>query len=104
MNCLLVDNAFGITVDICGPTSLRSRSDLHLLRESAINARLAQLQDGGADEQICIFCDSAYPRISHLDSYHDYSRSFCSAMKKLRISIEWNYATTGALFKYLAMP
>ena len=27
-----------------------------------------------------------------------------SAMKKLRISIEWNYATTGALFKYLAMP
>jgi hypothetical protein len=25
-------------------------------------------------------------------------------MKKLRISIEWNYATTCALFKYLAMP
>ncbi len=60
---LLVDNAFGITVDICGPTSLR-RSDLHLLRESAINSRLSQLQDG-ADEQICIFGDSAYPRISH---------------------------------------
>jgi hypothetical protein len=33
--CLIVDNAFGITVDLW-PTSLR-RSNLHLLREKAIN-------------------------------------------------------------------
>ena len=24
--------------------------------------------------------------------------------KKIRISIEWNYATTGSLFKYIALP
>jgi hypothetical protein len=97
-----VDNAYGITVDICGPTSLR-RSDLHLLRDSAINDRLAALQEG-EEEQIGIFGDSAYSRLSHLDSYLDHTRSYCSAMKKLRISIEWNYATTGSLFKFLAMP
>ena len=97
--CLLVDNAFGITVDICGPTSLR-RSDLHLLRDSAINDRLAHVQFG-EELQYTIFGDSAYPELSHLGSYQGRSRAYCSAMKKVRISIEWNYATTGSLFKYI---
>jgi hypothetical protein len=98
----LVDNAYGITVDICGPTSLR-RSDLHLLLDSAINARLALLQ-ADDEEQFGIFGDSAYPKNTHLRTYHDHSRAWCAAMKKVRISIEWNYATTGALFKYIALP
>ena len=100
--CFLVDNAYGITVDICGPTSLR-RSDLHLLTESAINARVALMQ-ADDNEQFCIFGDSAYPRLTHLESYHDHSRAWISAMKKVRISIEWNYATTAGLFKYIALP
>ena len=100
--CLLVDNAFGITVDLCGPTSLR-RSDLHLLRDSAINDRLAHVQLG-EELQYTIFGDSAYPELSHLGSYQGRSCAYCSAMKKVRISIEWNYATTGSLFKYIALP
>ena len=96
-----VDNAYGITVDICGPTSLR-RSDLHLLRDSAINARLAVLK-ADDDEQYSIFGDSAYPTLSHLESYGQHTRAWISAMKKVRISIEWNYATTGSLFKYISL-
>ena len=42
-NSFLVDSAYGVAVDICGPTSLR-RSDLHLLRDGAINGLLALLQ------------------------------------------------------------
>ena len=79
--CLLVDNAFGITVDLCGPTSLR-RSDLHLLRDSAINDRLAHVQLG-EELQYTIFGDSAYPELSHLGSYQGRSRAYCSAMKKV---------------------
>jgi len=64
---------------------------------------LSELQVG-EELQYIIFGDSAYPTLSHLDSYQGHSRAYCAAMKKLRISIEWNYATTGSLFKYIAMP
>lgn len=38
-----VDNAFGMTEDICGPTSLR-RNDLAVLRISDINGRFQTLR------------------------------------------------------------
>jgi len=65
---------------------------------------LALVQADDEDEQFSIFGDSAYPTLSHLESYGQHTRAWISAMKKVRISIEWNYATTGSLFKYLALP
>eukprot|EP00428_Durinskia_dybowskii_P083419 CAMPEP_0170448640 /NCGR_PEP_ID=MMETSP0117_2-20130122/50821_1 /TAXON_ID=400756 /ORGANISM="Durinskia baltica, Strain CSIRO CS-38" /LENGTH=177 /DNA_ID=CAMNT_0010709833 /DNA_START=158 /DNA_END=688 /DNA_ORIENTATION=+ len=62
-----VNNAFGFTVDIAGPTSLR-RNDLQVLRSSEINERMAALQELN-DIQYIIFGDSAYKRLSHLMSY-----------------------------------
>jgi hypothetical protein len=58
-----VDNAYGFTVDMFGPTSLR-RNDLTLLRLSNINDRQAKLQRGSED-QFMTFGDSAYKRRSY---------------------------------------
>ncbi len=105
-----VDNAFGMTVDMFGPTSLR-RNDLELLRLSDINERVAAMQTGGEADHI-IFGDSAYKPRSHIRSYYfageqgspaDYWR-WNNAMKRVRISIEWNYGYTAGLFKYLVNP
>jgi hypothetical protein len=71
---------------------------------------LAQLQSDIllVEEMLHIFGGSAYPELSHLYSYLknrldltvDYQRKYNSAMKKVRISIEWNYGLTATLFKY----
>ena len=103
-----VDNAYGITVDMFGPTSLR-RNDNTLLRLSDINGRLRALQeDELLEDQFHIFGDSAYPTLSHLNTYYKADehttvdkRKWNSAMKKVRISIEWNYGYQCTLFKYL---
>ena len=100
-----VDNAYGMTEDICGPTSLR-RNDLAVLRRSNINDRFAALQHSG-DIQYIIFGDSAYKKKSHITSYkkfQDMNRSqvhWNKSMKHVRISIEWNYGVTGSLFRYV---
>jgi hypothetical protein len=62
-----VDCAYGLTIDIYGPTSLR-RNDLTLLRNSNINDRIAALQVDSPN-QLIIFGDSAYKRQSHITSY-----------------------------------
>ena len=62
-----VNNAYGFTIDICGPTSLR-RNDLQVLRDSDINNRMAALQVEDLF-QFIIFGDSAYRRQSHIMSY-----------------------------------
>ena len=102
-----VDNAFGLTVDMYGPESLR-RNDLSLLRESDINNRLAQLQ---VDEEVqyIIMGDSAYKKRSHITSYHSQEDNIPGhvmwnrKMKKVRISIEWNYGCTASLYRYVGM-
>ena len=98
-----VDNAYGFTVDMFVPTSLR-RNDLTLLRLSNINDRQAELQHG-SEEQYMTFGDSAYKRRSHLTSYYadidELIRRWNRRMKRVRISIEWNYGTTASLFKYI---
>ena len=104
-----VDNAFGMTVDMRGPTSLR-KHDLTLLRKSAINQRLADIQLGDSpDQQVRIFGDSAYPMMSHLFTYFDDNnypglKEYNYGLKSVRISIEWNYAVTAKLFPYVACP
>ena len=89
-----VDNSLGFTIDVYGPTSLR-RNDLRLFRESNINERMRNAGNW------CIFGDSAYKEHSNCHSYRPGNREFNRAMKSVRISIEWNYMTTGSLFSYL---
>jgi hypothetical protein len=100
-----VNNAYGFTVDMCGPTSLR-RNDLAVLALSDINNRMAAVQEGD-EVQLIIFGDSAYHRQSHISSYlvaedgiENYLR-YNGGLKKVRISIEWDYGYTATLFVYL---
>jgi hypothetical protein len=101
-----VDNAYGMTVDMCGPTALR-RNDLALFRISNINQRMADVQAGNPWQYV-IFGDSAYKtNLSHCRSYfkiqelvEDYKR-WNTAMKRVRISIEWNYGYTASLLTLL---
>jgi hypothetical protein len=99
------DNAWGITVDMAGPTSLR-RNDSTVLRLSNINNRMAFMQEG-ADEQLVIFGDSAYAPETHIRSYfkvielvQNY-QEWNRKMKSVRISIEWNYGFTAAMWQYV---
>jgi hypothetical protein len=100
-----VDNAFGITVDMHGPMSLRQHNTT-LLRESDINRRFHDLQVGDK-EQLQIFGDSAYRLKSHMRSYFIAKElvngwaKWNGAMKSVRISIEWNYGYRASLFKYI---
>jgi hypothetical protein len=100
-----VDNAYGLTVDMCGPTTLR-RNDLALLRDSDINARMyiAQINE---EDQYIIFGDWAYNEQAHITSYNKGSdpdnewRKWNNALEKVRVSIEWNYGYTATLFNYI---
>ena len=100
-----VDCAYGMTIDLHGPWSLR-RNDLTLLRESNINNRLRDLQIG-SPVQLNIYGDSIYPRLSHLKSSYrhegalDWMHEENRRYAKVRISIEWNYSITANLYKYL---
>lgn len=98
-----IDNAYGMTEDMYGPTSLR-RNDLVLLRRSEINERFEALQ-AGKEFQFIIFGDSAYKVKSHMTSYIKLAafKRWNAAMKHVRISIEWNYGTTSSLFSYVCM-
>jgi hypothetical protein len=100
-----VDCAFGMTVDLFGPWSLR-KNDCRLLSQSQINRRLRELQ-ADRPNQIKIFGDSAYPTMSHLRSYISHpnlteeEKLWNHKFKSVRISIEWNYMITASLFKYI---
>lgn len=104
-----VDDAYGFTVDCFGPTSLR-RNDLALLRESDINDTFARLQLASNTDYV-IFGDSAYKRQSHIRSYFSAQEEdeegtrmqWNRHVKRLRISIEWNYGHQASLFKILCM-
>ncbi|KAJ1416178.1 hypothetical protein B484DRAFT_401266 [Ochromonadaceae sp. CCMP2298] len=98
-----VDNAYGFTVDMAGPTSLR-RSDLNILGVSNIRDRIGAVQAGDSFPVI-IFGNSAYkvPRpymrsyfqlAEQVEDYVEWNRR----MKTVRISIEWNYGFTASLF------
>ena len=100
-----VNNPYGFTIDMHGPTSLR-RNDLAVLRMSDINQRMANLQ-AMEPIQYIIFGDSAYKLRSHIMSYiaagdhiEGYQQWNLSA-KRVRISIEWDYGQTATLFKYV---
>jgi hypothetical protein len=91
-----VENAIGFTIDIYGPTSLR-RNDLRLFRESNIDICLRSLRTG----DWILFGDSAYKDYSNSHSYRDGDNDFNRAMRSVRISFEWSYMTTGALFPFV---
>jgi hypothetical protein len=97
-----VDCAYGMTIDMYGPYSLR-RNDLKLFRDSRINNRLEDLQNGQL-LQLGIYGDSIYPHMTHTrsrwpDEVTTADRTAENkAFTKVRISIEWNYKTTGQIF------
>lgn len=66
-----VDNAFGLTVDMTRPTSLR-RHDVRVLHRSNIIQRMRNLQNGQLIQYI-IGGDSAYSKTTHLAFYHEES-------------------------------
>ena len=96
--------AHGFCVDMYGPTSLR-RHDLTLFRESDINSRFRNLQLY-KDIQNIILGDSAYVRLSHSRSYFKRGGEghaiWNRKMKRVRISIEWDYGAVASLFPYLS--
>jgi hypothetical protein len=96
-----VDNALGFTVDMTAPTSIRDH-DVRLLHMSDINGRLHRLFEETGSPNYMMFGDSAYRTNTNICSYdREHGTRFNSAMKSVRISIEWNYATTSSLFKIL---
>lgn len=99
-----VDCAYGMTVHLYGPHSLR-RNDLYLLSHSEVNEKFTILQEH-SPVQLKIYGDTIYPTLSHVRSANG---KFGTAEEKVqdanfakvRISIEWNYGATGLLFGYL---
>jgi hypothetical protein len=83
------------------------RHDIILLRDSDITNRFKEEQVDDENQYI-IMGDSAYIPVAeaHLTSYLDHESNKADyvnwnrCMKHVRISIEWNYGTTGTLFKY----
>jgi hypothetical protein len=105
-----IDCALGMTVDMTGPTSFR-RNELILLIESHINERLRNLcvEDENDPIDYCIFGDSAYVIMSNLGTYIKKidreltaeEEDWNSAMKNVRLAIDWNYMVTKTLFNYV---
>lgn len=94
-----MDNVYGMTVDLYGPLSLR-RHDLVLVNGSEVNDRMAAVQEEEDEEDQCvIFGDSAYIQLSHIQTYIDDGY----LIKKVRVTIEWNYGLNVNLFRYLTM-
>ena len=83
-----------------------------LLRLSDLNHRFAELQGyetpTPASRQLIIFGGSAYPIKTHIRSYVHADEDIPnkvklnSALKRVRVSIEWDYGGTANSFKYLA--
>jgi hypothetical protein len=92
-----IDNAYGMTVDLYGPASLR-RNDLELLRRSDLNDELYSACHLWNSPNYSMFGDSAYFEDSNLSTYKDDSQTWNRAMKTVRIEIEWNYGLTARLF------
>jgi hypothetical protein len=98
----------GMTADMYGPRSLRN-SDLILLRDSTINGRMAYVQRHlPLGQQKKIYGDSIFPWLSHLRSKTatyllpmGEAARLNSAMKKVRICVEWSYWKVASLFGYL---
>jgi hypothetical protein len=96
-----VDNALGFTVDMTSPSSTRDH-DVKVLNQSDMNGRLYRLFQRTNSVNYMMFGDSAYQRNTNICSY-DIERGtvFNHSMKSVRISVEWNYATTSSMFKIL---
>jgi hypothetical protein len=96
-----VDNAYGMTVDMYGPCSLR-RNDLELFRRSNINDRLNTICHTIGTSNYSMFGDSAYNNDTNISSYMPNNHDFNKAMKGVRVQIEWNYGHTASLFPLVA--
>jgi len=100
-----VDNAFGFTMDMFGPTTVR-RNDLALLRTSMLEQRLDALFVNDVNK-FKVYGDSIYPHLTYItSSYRNQNLTRRQKdenyfYKSARISIEWNYGVTANYFRYL---
>jgi hypothetical protein len=101
-----VDMPNGMTFHMFPAVSGR-RSDLHTLRMSNINNIVANCQTGN-ERQYVMYGDSIYPVMSHLRKRNNnplgntaYEILQNEVMKKIRVTIEWNYGATSNLFQYI---
>lgn len=106
-----VDIAHGLTIHMHGPTSVR-RNDQNLFASSAITGIFNNCHDINniPDNTYCIFGDSAYHTGNYIQTYYKprnnapltaEETAFNEAMRSERIAIEWNYAVTSSLYRYL---
>jgi hypothetical protein len=101
-----IDCAYGMTVDLFGPYSLR-RNNNKLLLESQIYNRLRNLKiNQPKNDQLVIYGDSIYPRLTHVKNsfknpIFDWQINENSKMASIRTAIEWNYGFTGNHYKYI---
>ena len=94
----------GLTADMFGPRTVRA-NDLRVLRNSNLNNRMAELQEGNV-MQYMIYGDGIFPVMSHIRSRHKNNLTARQllengTMAKLRISIEWHYGNLCTMFPML---
>lgn len=100
-----VDLPNGMIADMTKAFSGR-RSDLRTLRLSNINTRLRELQIGN-DVQYKVYGDSIFPVLSHLRRKHKNHPNTAqqsaqnAAMKKGRVTVEWDYGRIIELWGYV---
>jgi hypothetical protein len=108
LKCQTVVLPNGMTCDMFGPKSLRN-NDLILLRDSTINERMYNVQMHVPEQlQKKFYGDSIFPWLSHIRSkIPEYrlpdgeAEAINSAMKKVRISVEWSYWSVISIFEFL---
>jgi len=103
-----VDMPNGMTFHMW-PAESGRRGDLFTLGTSNINGKVSACQVG-RPAQCTMYGDSIYPIMSHLRRRHQAVDGGANtarhaeeneAMKKVRVSIEWNYGQTSNLFRYI---
>jgi nuclease HARBI1 len=98
----------GIIGEAWGPASGR-RNDRFLLRNSMVNERLAETQDGRPAQYLC-YGDGLYLVLSHLRRRHIGPHLSAQqtlqnrTMSKLRIAIEWCFQKLKRLWKFIVTP
>eukprot|EP00904_Undaria_pinnatifida_P001699 jgi/Undpi1/1152/HiC_scaffold_10.g04614.m1 len=95
----------GMVIDVHGPESGR-RHDVHLLRKSNHNARLAAVQNPEDEVQHKVYGDAAYPVLSHVRrgfrgaNLSSKEEAFNQANSAMRISIEWAFGKVVNMYPF----
>ena len=95
----------GMVIDAHGLESGR-RHDVHLLRKSNLNTRLAAVQNPEDEVQHKVYGDAAYPVLSHVRrgfrgaNLSSKEKAFNQANSAMRISIEWAFGKVVNMYPF----